>query len=107
PATRVELAIADLQGRCATGGASPAYPRPDSNRHRTAPHTVASTVGLRGLKPRAEDSNLHRRAPEARVLPVRPAPIGWRRAAVPAGRQRRAIAVNAAHVGAAGLTCST
>src|SRR5690606_10651378 len=26
----------------------PAYPRPDSNRHWTAPQTVASPVGLRG-----------------------------------------------------------
>jgi hypothetical protein len=41
------------------------------------------------------------------MLPVTSAPIGSRRAAVPAGRQRRAIAVSAARVGAVGFTRST
>ena len=63
------------------GGAGPdllrwhRYPRPDSNRHWTAPQTVASyRWATRACSLGAEDSNLHAPASEAGVLPVRPAP---------------------------------
>jgi hypothetical protein len=52
------------------------YPRPDSNRHWTAPQTVASTVGLRGHDAGSGGFEPPRAASEATMLPLHQLPKG-------------------------------